>query len=134
LLLALAAERQDVGQTMAWWFVLLFVNVAAIAGAVLARRFERPRVGFQLARVALACATFLGGSGLVLGAVGVYRASTVIAGPAVDSSQKARVLAEAISEAMNCTTFGLIALLIPGTISLVLYRRAAKDLRTKGAV
>jgi|RhiMethySRZTD1v2_1073278.scaffolds.fasta_scaffold08613_14 hypothetical protein len=119
---------------MVWWFVLLLVNGAAIAGAILARRYERRRVGLQLARLAVACATFLAASGLVLGAVGVYRVNTAVAGPAVDPSQKARILAEAISEAMNCTAFGLLALLIPGTISFLLYRRAAKELRPKDAL
>ena len=35
-----------------------------------------------------------------------------VSGESVDPSQKARILAEGISEAMNCTAFGLIVALI----------------------
>ena len=44
--------------------------------------------------------------------VGLIRAFGAVGGEAVDPSQKARILAEGISEAMNCTAFGLIAAII----------------------
>jgi biopolymer transport protein ExbB len=44
--------------------------------------------------------------------VGLIRAFGAVGGEAVDPSQKARILAEGISEAMNCTAFGLISAII----------------------
>src|SRR5215831_11749300 len=41
--------------------------------------------------------------------VGLIRAFGAVGGESVDPSQKARILAEGISEAMNCTAFGLIS-------------------------
>jgi len=44
--------------------------------------------------------------------VGLIRAFGAVGGESVDPSQKARILAEGISEAMNCTAFGLISAII----------------------
>lgn len=41
--------------------------------------------------------------------VGLIKAFGAVGGESVDPSQKARILAEGISEAMNCTAFGLIS-------------------------
>ena len=41
--------------------------------------------------------------------VGLIKAFGAVGGESVDPSQKARILAEGISEAMNCTAFGLLA-------------------------
>ena len=41
--------------------------------------------------------------------VGLIKAFGAVGGESVDPSQKARILAEGISEAMNCTAFGLMA-------------------------
>jgi biopolymer transport protein ExbB/TolQ len=54
--------------------------------------------------LAVAGATY-GALGTVVGMLSVYGA---IGGQSVDPSQKARVLAEGISEAMNCTAFALL--------------------------
>lgn len=43
---------------------------------------------------------------------GLIRAFGAVGGEAIDPSQKARILAEGISEAMVCTAFGLIAAII----------------------
>src|SRR5262245_38604825 len=40
--------------------------------------------------------------------VGLIKAFGAVGGESVDPSQKARILAEGISEAMNCTAFGMI--------------------------
>lgn len=48
-------------------------------------------------------------SGLFGTIVGLIKAFGAVGGESVDPSQKARILAEGISEAMNCTAFGLIA-------------------------
>jgi len=47
-------------------------------------------------------------SGLFGTIVGLIKAFGAVGGESVDPSQKARILAEGISEAMNCTAFGLI--------------------------
>ena len=39
-------------------------------------------------------------------------AQRAVGGESVDPSQKARILAEGISEAMNCTAFGLLAAIV----------------------
>src|SRR5882724_5247153 len=41
--------------------------------------------------------------------VGLIKAFGAVGGESVDPSQKARILAEGISEAMNCTAFGLLS-------------------------
>jgi biopolymer transport protein ExbB len=41
--------------------------------------------------------------------VGLIKAFGAVGGESVDPSQKARILAEGIAEAMNCTAFGLIS-------------------------
>ena len=44
--------------------------------------------------------------------VGLIRAFGAVGGESVDPSQKARILAEGIAEAMNCTWFGLLVAII----------------------
>jgi biopolymer transport protein ExbB/TolQ len=62
------------------------------------------RTGFLalFANLAMLCGLF----GTI---VGLIRAFGAVGGEAIDPSQKARILAEGISEAMNCTAFGLIS-------------------------
>lgn len=47
-------------------------------------------------------------SGLLGTVSGLISSFGAVSGESVDPSQKARILAEGISEAMNCTAFGLI--------------------------
>ena len=47
-------------------------------------------------------------SGLLGTITGLIKSFGAVGGESVDPSQKARILAEGISEAMNCTAFGLI--------------------------
>ncbi|MGH7327535.1 MAG: MotA/TolQ/ExbB proton channel family protein [Polyangiaceae bacterium] len=47
-------------------------------------------------------------SGLLGTVSGLITSFGAVSGESVDPSQKARILAEGISEAMNCTAFGLI--------------------------
>jgi biopolymer transport protein ExbB/TolQ len=51
-------------------------------------------------------------SGLFGTIVGLIKAFGAVGGESVDPSQKARILAEGISEAMNCTAFGLLSAII----------------------
>jgi biopolymer transport protein ExbB len=48
-------------------------------------------------------------SGLLGTITGLIKSFGAVGGESVDPSQKARILAEGISEAMNCTAFGLIS-------------------------
>ena len=50
--------------------------------------------------------------GLLGTIVGLIKAFSSVAGESVDPAQKARILAEGISEAMNCTAFGLVAAVV----------------------
>ena len=53
--------------------------------------------------------------------VGLVKAFGAVGGESVDPSQKARILAEGISEAMNCTAAGMfVALMAAGVIVLVI--------------
>ena len=78
------------------------------AGMDEAARREMPainrRTGFLalFSNLAMLCGLF----GTI---VGLIRAFGAVGGESVDPSQKARILAEGISEAMNCTAFGLLA-------------------------
>src|SRR3954464_7100654 len=62
------------------------------------------RTGFLalFANLAMLCGLF----GTI---VGLIKAFGAVGGESVDPSQKARILAEGIAEAMNCTAFGLIS-------------------------
>jgi biopolymer transport protein ExbB len=64
-------------------------------------------VGFlaMFANLAMLCGLF----GTI---VGLIKAFGAVGGESVDPSQKARILAEGISEAMNCTAFGLMSAIV----------------------
>src|SRR5688500_16964633 len=99
----------------AWmWFGLFGVltNLVAIVLLWAALRTRAvPRLQ-QLQRRALVCAVLsMFGSGLGV-LIGMVKAFGAVGGESVDPSQKARILAEGISEAMNCTAFGLLAAII----------------------
>jgi biopolymer transport protein ExbB/TolQ len=51
-------------------------------------------------------------SGLLGTVTGLIMAFGAVSGESVDPSQKARILAQGISEAMNCTAFGLIVAIV----------------------
>src|SRR6476620_4533138 len=51
-------------------------------------------------------------SGLLGTIAGLSKSFGAVGGESVDPSQKARILAEGISEAMNCTAFGLISAIV----------------------
>ncbi len=57
--------------------------------------------------------------------VGLVKAFGATGGESVDPSQKARILAEGISEAMNCTAAGLL-LWLPSVIALTVLARRRK--------
>jgi len=51
-------------------------------------------------------------SGLLGTITGLIKSFGAVGGESVDPSQKARILAEGISEAMNCTAFGLVVAIL----------------------
>jgi biopolymer transport protein ExbB/TolQ len=53
---------------------------------------------------------------------GLVKAFAAVGGESVDPSQKARILAEGTSEAMNCTAFGIL-FGVPSAIALALLTR-----------
>lgn len=55
---------------------------------------------------------------------GVVHSFQVVSGNDVDPSQKARILAAGISEAMSCAAFGGVTTLVPGIVALVVLLRA----------
>jgi biopolymer transport protein ExbB/TolQ len=69
---------------------------------------EMPRINKRTGFLAL-FANLAMLSGLFGTIVGLIKAFGAVGGESVDPSQKARILAEGISEAMNCTAFGLIS-------------------------
>jgi len=69
---------------------------------------EMPKINKRTAFLAL-FANLAMLSGLFGTITGLIKAFGAVGGESVDPSQKARILAEGISEAMNCTAFGLIS-------------------------
>lgn len=72
---------------------------------------EIPRIAARTGYLAL-LANLAMLSGLLGTITGLIKAFGAVGGESVDPSQKARILAEGISEAMNCTAFGLMVALI----------------------
>jgi biopolymer transport protein ExbB/TolQ len=73
----------------------------------------------KLIAVVVASSALAGALGTLLGLVKAFGA---VGGESLDPSQKARILAEGIAEAMNWTTFGLVVWL-PSTIALIFLMR-----------
>jgi len=110
-----------------WWLALALINTALITTAVVLRQLPRARQ--KLKGFAVACCTLLSlsvGAGLYFG---VRAALTATGAEAVEPSQKARLLGEAISEAMNWTVFGLFGFLLPTAAAIVLFLAAPKRSR-----
>jgi biopolymer transport protein ExbB/TolQ len=72
---------------------------------------EIPRISIRTGYLAL-LANLAMLSGLLGTITGLIKSFGAVGGESVDPSQKARILAEGISEAMNCTAFGLIVALM----------------------
>jgi hypothetical protein len=117
----------------AWiWFGIVGVltNLAAIALLWTALRTREVESLQRLQRRAVVCAvvaTCSSGLGILLG---VVQASGAVGGVSVDPSQRARVLAEGISEAMNGAALGLVTgpLPVAALIAIVLRTRRQRAL------
>jgi biopolymer transport protein ExbB/TolQ len=106
--------------------------VVAIGGAALGalwvrrlwkKRHELPRPTKAVAGLA-ASAVLFGAVGTVLGLVKAFGA---VGGENMDPSQKARILAEGISEAMNCTAFALLVWVPIVVVLGVVLRKRPRD-------
>jgi hypothetical protein len=64
--------------------------------------------------------------GLLGTGIGLVKALGAVGGESIDPSQKARIPAEGISEAMNCSATGLLAT-IAALIALGLFLRTQKE-------
>src|SRR6185436_18118325 len=107
------------------WLILALVGIAVTAWwsrKLWRRRQELPLRTRAVAAIVAASAT-VGALGTV---VGLVKAFGAVGGESVDPSQKARILAEGIAEAMNCTAFGVVVWL-PSVIVLVLMMRKRSD-------
>jgi hypothetical protein len=109
---------------MFWWILVLTLNVVLAGLAVLSARQANPRR--RLATLAM-CYGFPLVVSVILGIGWGLRASFVTQGEQIEPSQKARILAEGISESMNSAAFVVLSLSLPTLVALVLSRRSAKE-------
>ena len=107
------------------WFLLSFAGAAATAWSsqrLWKRRKQVPSSTRIIAILALVTA-MIGALGT---AVGLLKALGAAGGESVDPSQKARIIAEGISEAMNCTALGL-AVWVPSAVALFWVNRRQRE-------
>jgi hypothetical protein len=116
-----------------WPGAILAVLVLALAGVgitvwLIRRLWKQVSLtGKLIASLITALAT----SGALGTLLGLVRAFGAIGGESVDPSQKARILAEGISEAMNCTAFSLVVW-VPSAITALVITRKRRGPPTAG--
>jgi len=108
---------------MAWLALALAGAVATAWWSVRLWRRGRTLNGWLKALAGIVVAAAAVGSVGTL--IGLVKAFGAVGGESVDPSQKARMLAEGIAEAMNCTAIGLL-LWLPSMIALTILTRAHK--------
>ena len=107
------------------WLVLGLIGV--VAASWWSRRLWKRRK--ELSPRARTMAAIVAASAMIgaLGTlVGLVKAFGAVGGESVDPSQKARILAEGISEAMNCTVFGIALWVLSAIILSVMMRKRGK--------
>lgn len=109
---------------MLWPILIVAINFGLIAGAVWLRRGARPRN--MLGRLVLVLAVLLFGSTAMSIGIGATAGMTAIGGEMIEPSQKARIMAETVSEAINCAAFSVLTLLPPTIVTLILFLRTPK--------
>lgn len=110
---------------MVWWLIIVVANVGGIAALLRARRKGAPRSVFR--RFAFVGAALVAGCG-GLSVVSLIRVLNVVQPVGVGPSQKARILAEGISECLNCLATGVMAFAVPTLLALVLLFRTPKKI------
>ena len=102
---------------------LVFCLIGGVASAWLVRRLWRRRAELPIAARVLAplvaVSAAFGAVGMLLG---IVRAIGAARGESVDPSQRARMLAEGIAEAMNCTALGVVVWVPSVVVALMLTR------------
>jgi hypothetical protein len=112
---------------LAVWFFLGVIGTLAtlwLVRRVWKHRTERPLVARGIAALIVAAAAY-GALGTLAGLIMAFGA---VGGESIDPSHKARILAEGIAQAMNCTVFGLI-IWVPSAIAALLLTRKPSDPR-----
>ena len=102
------------------WLALALVLGAGILTVWLAHRVWKQPQRSRLAAALIVAPLIVGGLGALLGLIKGFGA---VAGESVDPSQKARILAEGISEAINSVAFGVLLWLPAVIAAFVLTRR-----------
>jgi hypothetical protein len=100
---------------LAIWFFLGVIGTLAtlwLVRRVWKRRTELPLAARGIAALVVAAAAY-GALGTLAGLISAFGA---VGGESIDPSQKARIVAEGIAQAMNCAVFGII-IWVPSAIA-----------------
>jgi hypothetical protein len=110
---------------MLGWVLVVALNAALTA--IVVRAAGRPAPSRALRRAMLGSVVLLV-LGVAAGVIwGLGRSFAAVSDASVEPSQKARILAEGISETMNCAAFGFVVLFLPTLLAIVLYLRSRKE-------
>lgn len=113
---------------LAMWFVLGVLGTLATLWLV--RRVWKRRTALPLAARGIAILIVVAAAYGAFGTLaGIVMAFGAVGGENIDPSQKARILAEGIAQAMNCTAFGLL-IWVPSAIAALVLTRKRSDPRT----
>jgi len=108
------------------WAICLAIDVAGVVVAIRLWRLRRAGASIDSrATVYLAITMVVMGFALLGVVGGLVKAFGAVGGESVDPSQKARILAEGISEAMNVTAFATLAA-TPLAIAVLIYARTRR--------
>jgi hypothetical protein len=112
---------------LAIWFVLGVLGTLATLWLV--RRVWKRRTTLPLAARSIAILIVVAAAYGALGTLaGLVMAFGAVGGENIDPAQKARILAEGIAQAMNCTAFGLL-IWVPSAIAALVLTRNPSDPR-----
>jgi biopolymer transport protein ExbB/TolQ len=110
--------------------LLVWLLVALLGGGVtvwfVLRVWKRRKSVWLTAKVMAALATASASFGLLGTLTGLVHAFGAIGGERVEPSQKARILAEGNSEAMNCTAL-VVVVLVPTLVVLAILMRGSRE-------
>ena len=111
------------------WFLLVWLLLVLVASALTVRLLyvvwrsrKSGSIATKLLAAVVAATAIFGGGGTL---IGLLKSFAAVGGENVDPSQKVRILAEGISEAISCTAFGLVTWL-PPVIALLLVRNKSR--------
>jgi hypothetical protein len=102
--------------------LLLFALGMWLTVQVVSRTWKRRRTTPALARIVVLFVALAAAFGVFGTVVGLYEGFTAVGGEDIEPSQKARRLAEGISEAMNCGALAILVWVPSIVLALVLTR------------